>query len=53
MSHARQPLWGTGCRVAVLDDQDTVRAQARATLPAIQRALQLVTDIGSWQADLS
>jgi len=50
---ARQPLWGIGGWVAVLDDQDTAREHARATFPAIQRALQLVSDIGSWQAGLS
>ncbi|HEY5990831.1 MAG TPA: phosphotransferase [Streptosporangiaceae bacterium] len=50
---ARQPLWGIGGWVAVLDDQGTARAHARATFPAISRALQLVTDIGSWQARLS
>jgi hypothetical protein len=50
---AHQPLWGIGGWVAVLDDQDTARAHARATFPALQRALQLVTDIGSWQAGLS
>jgi Ser/Thr protein kinase RdoA (MazF antagonist) len=50
---ARQPLWGIGGWVAVLDDQDTARAHARATSPAIGRALQLVTDIGAWQAGLS
>ena len=44
---ARQQLWGIGGWVAVLDDQDTARAHARATFPAIQRALQLVTDIGA------
>jgi Ser/Thr protein kinase RdoA (MazF antagonist) len=49
----RQPLWGIGGWVAVLDDQDTARAHARATSPAIGRALQLVTDIGAWQAGLS
>jgi Ser/Thr protein kinase RdoA (MazF antagonist) len=50
---ARQPLWGIGGWVAVLDDEDAARAHARATFPAIQRALQLVTDIGPWQARLS
>ena len=44
---ARQPLWGIGGWVAVLDDQDAARAHARATAPAIGRALQLVTDIGA------
>jgi len=50
---ARQPLWGIGGWVAVLDDQDTARAHARATFPAIRRGLQLVAGIGSWQAGLS
>jgi Ser/Thr protein kinase RdoA (MazF antagonist) len=50
---ARQPLWGIGGWVALLDDQDTARAHARATFPAIQRALQLATDICPWQAGLS
>jgi Ser/Thr protein kinase RdoA (MazF antagonist) len=50
---ARQPLWGIGGWVALLDDQDTARAHARATFPALQRALQLVADIASWQATLS
>jgi len=50
---ARQPLWGIGGWVAVLDDQDIARAHAHATFPAIQRALQLVTDIHPWQAGLS
>jgi homoserine kinase type II len=49
---ARQPLWGIGVWVALLDDQDTARAHARATFPAIQRALQLVTDIRFWQTRL-
>jgi len=50
---ARQPLWGIGGWVAVLDDEDTARAHARATFPAILRALQLVTDMPTWQAGLS
>jgi hypothetical protein len=50
---AWQPLWAIGGWVAVLDDQDTARAHARATFRAIQRALQLNIDIGSWQAGLS
>ena len=49
---ARQPLWGIGGWVAVLDDQDTARAHASATFPAVGRALQLTADIGSWQAAL-
>ena len=50
---ARQPLWGIGGWVAVLDDEHTARAHARATFPAITRALQLVTDMPAWQAGLS
>ena len=50
---ARQPLWSIGVWVALLDNQDTARAHARATFPAIQRALQVVTDIDSWQTGLS
>ena len=50
---ARQPLWGIGGWVVVLDDHDTARAHARATFPAIGRALQLVADIPTWQAGLS
>jgi Ser/Thr protein kinase RdoA (MazF antagonist) len=50
---ARQPLWGIGGWVVLLDDQDTARTHAHATFPAIQRALQLVTDIRSWHAGLS
>jgi Ser/Thr protein kinase RdoA (MazF antagonist) len=50
---ARQPLWGIGGWVALLDDQNTARAHARATYPAIRRALQLVADICTWQAGLS
>lgn len=50
---ARQPLWGVGGWVAVLDDQRAARAHAHATFPAIGRALQLITDIGSWQAELT
>jgi Ser/Thr protein kinase RdoA (MazF antagonist) len=50
---ARQPLWGIGGWVVALDDQDSARAHARATFPAIQRALQLVTDIHRWQAGMS
>jgi Ser/Thr protein kinase RdoA (MazF antagonist) len=50
---ARQPLWGIGGWVAVLDDQDTARAHAHATFPAIRRALQLVADVHSWHAGLS
>jgi len=49
---ARQPLWGIGGWVVVLDDQDTARAHARATFPAIQRALQLAADIPAWHAGL-
>jgi homoserine kinase type II len=49
---ARQPLWGIGGWVAVLDDQDTARAHASATFPAVGRALQLTADIGSWQTAL-
>jgi len=50
---ARQPLWGIGGWVAALDDPGSARAHARATFPAIGRALDLVTDIGSWQAELT
>lgn len=50
---ARQPLWGIGGWVAVLDDQRTAREHARATFPAITRALQLVAEIGAGQAGLS
>lgn len=50
---ARQPLWGIGGWVPLLDDQDTARAHARATFPAIPRALQLVADIRSWHAGLA
>jgi hypothetical protein len=39
--------------VALLDDERTARAHARATFPAIQRALQLVADIQAWQQGLS
>ena len=46
---ARQPLWGIGGWVAALDDQDTARAHARATSPAIGRAPKLVTDFCAWQ----
>jgi hypothetical protein len=49
---ARQPLWGIGGWVAVLDDEHTARAHARATFPAIGRALQLVAGISAWQAEL-
>jgi len=49
---ARQPLWGIGGWVAVLDDQDTARADA-ATFPAIGRALQLIANIPAWHAGLS
>ncbi len=47
---ARQPLWGIGGWVALLDDEHTARADAHATYPAIRRALQLVADIGTWHA---
>ena len=50
---ARQPLWGIGGWVAVLDDKHTARAYARATLPAIARALQLITDIQAWRTGLT
>ena len=50
---ARQPLWGIGGWVALLDNQDTAQAHARATFPAVRRALQLVTDIHVWHAGLS
>jgi len=33
--------------------QDTARAHARATFPAIRPGLQLLAGIGSWQAGLS
>jgi Ser/Thr protein kinase RdoA (MazF antagonist) len=49
---ARQPLWGIGGWVVVLDDQRAARAHARATFPAIGRALDLVADISAWQAEL-
>jgi homoserine kinase type II len=49
---ARQPLWGIGGWVAVLDDENTARAHARATFPAVGRALDLVADIAAWQAEL-
>jgi hypothetical protein len=44
---ARQPLWGIGGWVVVLDDQRAARAHARATFPAIGRALDLVADISA------
>jgi Ser/Thr protein kinase RdoA (MazF antagonist) len=50
---ARQPLWGIGGWVALLDDQDTARTHARATFPAIERALQLVADIPAWHTGLT
>ena len=49
---AWQPLWGIGGWVVVLDDQDAARAHARAAVPAIGRALDLVADISAWQAEL-
>jgi homoserine kinase type II len=49
---ARQPLWGIGGWVAVLDDEHTARAHARATFPAVGRALDLVAGIAAWQAEL-
>jgi Ser/Thr protein kinase RdoA (MazF antagonist) len=50
---ARQPLWGIGGWVAMLDDERTARAHARATFPAIGRALQLITDMQAWRDGLS
>ena len=50
---ARQPLWSIGGWVALLDDQDTARAHACATFPAIDRALQLVADIPAWHTGLT
>jgi Ser/Thr protein kinase RdoA (MazF antagonist) len=50
---ARQPLWGVGGWVTLLDDEHTARAHARATSPAIRRALQLITDIQAWQTRLT
>ena len=50
---AQQPLWGIGGWVAVLDDQDTARAHADATFPAIGRALHLTANIPAWHAGLS
>jgi Ser/Thr protein kinase RdoA (MazF antagonist) len=50
---ARQPLWGIGGWVTLLDDEHTARAHARATSPAIGRALQLITDIHTWRDGLS
>jgi Ser/Thr protein kinase RdoA (MazF antagonist) len=50
---ARQPLWGIGGWVAVFDDPDAAWAHARATFPAVQRALQLVADIDTWQTRLT
>ena len=49
---ARQPLWGIGGWVAVLDDERTARAHARATFPAVGRALDVVAGIAAWQAGL-
>jgi Ser/Thr protein kinase RdoA (MazF antagonist) len=49
---ARQPLWGIGGWVAVLDDQCAARAHAHATFPAVGRALDLVAGIAAWQAEL-
>jgi len=49
---ARQPLWGIGGWVVVLDDERTARAHARATFPAVGRALDLVAGIAAWQAGL-
>ncbi len=39
--------------MALLDDENTARAHARATFPAIQRALRLAADIRRWQAGLA
>ena len=50
---ARQPLWGIGGWVTLLDDEHTARAHARATFPAIGRALQLITDIQAWRTRLT
>ena len=49
---ARQPLWGIGGWVVMLDDQRAARAHALATFPAIGRALDLVAGISAWQAEL-
>ena len=53
MGDRRQPLWGIGGLVALLDDPDSAGAHARATFPAVQRALALVTDIDAWRAALA
>jgi len=53
MGDRRQPLWGIGGLVAVLDDPNSAGAHARATFPAVQRALALVTDIDAWRAALA
>jgi hypothetical protein len=53
VGHRPAALWGIGGWVAVLDDQNTARAHARATFPAIQRGLQLIVGIGSRQAGSS
>jgi hypothetical protein len=37
----------------MLDDEHTAQAHARATSPAIGRALQLITDIQAWQTRLT
>jgi len=53
VGHRPAAALGIGGWVAALDDPGSAQAHARATFPAIGRALDLVTGIGRWQAGLT
>lgn len=47
---ARQPLWGIGGWVALLDDEDRARRHASEMVWDVDWALQIMRDIDRWQA---
>ena len=50
---ARQPLWGIGGWVALLDDEQAARHHAAGTAADVERALHIVHTIERWQQALA
>jgi homoserine kinase type II len=50
---ARQPLWGIGGWVALLDDEQAAREHAAGTAAAVDRALHIAHSIARWHEALA
>lgn len=47
---ARQPLWSIGGWIALLDDEGSARRHAAGMYAEVERSLQIVYEIETWQA---